>query len=75
MEYNFLNVNQNKFSSKDSSFYRVRNEFSILDVGCGTGATIIDFKRMFGRRVKVEGVDVVRMQIDIAKEKIKKPRK
>jgi len=43
----------------------------ILDVGCGTGATLIDFKRMFGRRVKVFGVDVVHLQVDIAKQKIK----
>ena len=43
----------------------------ILDVGCGTGATLIDFKRMFGRKVKVFGVDVVHMQVDLAKEKIK----
>jgi ubiquinone/menaquinone biosynthesis C-methylase UbiE len=45
---------------------------AILDVGCGTGATLIDFKRMFGRRVKVVGVDVIHMQVDLAKEKIKK---
>jgi len=44
----------------------------ILDVGCGTGASLVDFKKMFGRRVEVYGVDVVAIQIDLAKEKIKK---
>ncbi|MFH1286780.1 MAG: class I SAM-dependent methyltransferase [Candidatus Magasanikbacteria bacterium] len=44
----------------------------ILDVGCGTGSTVIDFKKMYGRRADVIGVDVVGIQIDLAKEKIKK---
>jgi ubiquinone/menaquinone biosynthesis C-methylase UbiE len=43
----------------------------ILDVGCGTGASLIDFKKMFGRSVEVCGVDVVALQIDLAKQKIK----
>lgn len=58
-------------STHPSGSLSVRNEFSILDVGCGTGATLIDFKRMFGRKVKVVGVDVVHMQVDLAKTKIK----
>ncbi|MFA4831398.1 MAG: class I SAM-dependent methyltransferase [Patescibacteria group bacterium] len=45
--------------------------FTILDVGCGTGSTVIDFKRAFGRRVDVTGIDVVRLQIDIGRKKIK----
>lgn len=44
----------------------------VLDVGCGTGADVIDFKKMFGRQVEIWGVDVVRLQIDLAKEKIRK---
>ena len=36
------------------------------------GATLVDFKRLFGRKVKVVGVDVVKLQVDLAKEKIKK---
>lgn len=44
----------------------------ILDVGCGTGASVIDFKKMFGREVEIYGVDVIKMQIDLAREKIKK---
>ncbi len=44
----------------------------ILDVGCGTGADVISFKKLFGRQVEIYGVDVVALQIDLAKEKIKK---
>ena len=44
----------------------------ILDVGCGTGASVVDFKKMFGRSVEVVGIDVVLLQIELAKEKIKK---
>ena len=44
----------------------------VLDVGCGTGADVISLKRIFGRRVEVYGVDVVNLQLDLAREKIKK---
>lgn len=44
----------------------------ILDVGCGTGSSVIDLKKMFGRRVDVYGADVVALQIDLAKEKMKR---
>ena len=43
----------------------------ILDVGCGTGSTMIDLKRLFGKRVDVVGADVIRLQVDIANKKIK----
>ncbi len=53
--------------------HRDLNEpYRILDVGCGTGASIIDLKKLLGKRVDVVGVDVVGLQIDLAKEKIKK---
>ncbi len=44
----------------------------ILDIGCGTGASLVDFKKMFGRRSDVVGLDVVHAQVDLAKEKVKK---
>jgi len=43
----------------------------ILDVGCGTGAAVIDLKKVFGRSVEVVGVDVVEMQVDIARNRLK----
>ena len=46
--------------------------FRILDVGCGTGASIIEMKKLFGRNADVLGIDVIKMQIDLAKQKIKK---
>ena len=51
--------------------YKVDEPFKILDVGCGTGADVVDLKKMFGRKVEVVGVDVVALEIDVAKEKIK----
>ncbi|HAZ28594.1 MAG TPA: hypothetical protein DCY48_02340 [Candidatus Magasanikbacteria bacterium] len=44
----------------------------ILDLGCGTGATVIDFKKMFGRRVDVIGLDIVHLQIDLAQKKMRR---
>ncbi len=45
------------------------SQFSVLDVGCGTGASMIDMKRLWGKQVQVYGVDVVQLQIDLAKKK------
>lgn len=57
---------------KQFSFKTKNERIRILDVGCGTGASVIDFKKMFGREVEVYGIDVIKMQIDLAREKIKK---
>jgi len=58
--------------AKRKSGLGIREPFRILDVGCGTGSAIVDFKKMFGREVEVIGIDVVRLQIELAKEKIMK---
>lgn len=52
-------------------FADLRNPLRILDVGCGTGASVIDLKKMFGRDVEVYGIDVVQLQIELAEKKIK----
>ncbi|MBU0596880.1 class I SAM-dependent methyltransferase [Patescibacteria group bacterium] len=57
------------FSMQDRN---ISEPYQILDIGCGTGASVIDLKKMFGRRADVVGIDVVKLQIDIAREKIKK---
>ncbi len=44
--------------------------FRILDNGCSTGATLTDLYFLFGKRVELFGVDVVRLEIDIAKQKL-----
>lgn len=49
----------------------LKEPFRILDVGCGTGADVINFKKMFGRDADVIGIDVVKLQIELAQEKIK----
>jgi len=46
-------------------------KLKIVDVGCGTGATVIDLKKMFHRGVEVIGVDVMSDQIDIAQKRMK----
>ncbi|MCF6276361.1 MAG: methyltransferase domain-containing protein [Candidatus Magasanikbacteria bacterium] len=59
--YNFLKKN---LAGKK---YKV----NILDVGCATGSSIIDFNSMFGDSANLFGVDVVKMQTDIAKQNLK----
>jgi ubiquinone/menaquinone biosynthesis C-methylase UbiE len=44
--------------------------FRILDAGCGTGAAIIDLVHLFGDRIEVIGVDVIRLQVDIGRQKL-----
>lgn len=49
----------------------IKEPFRVLDVGCGTGTTVIEMKKMFGREAEVTGIDVVRLQIELAEKKIK----
>ncbi len=44
--------------------------YRILDIGCGTGAALIEMKSLFGNTVQLHGLDVVQMQVDIAKRKL-----
>lgn len=53
---------------KDKKIQRLR----VLDVGCGTGATLIDLKKLLGKEADIVGVDVVKLQVELANEKIKK---
>ena len=57
--------------AKKKAWKDLKEPFRILDVGCGTGADLIDFKKMFGREAEVIGIDVVKLQIELAQEKIK----
>lgn len=50
----------------------LRDPYRILDVGSGTGAAVIDMKKMFGRHVDVVGADVMRLQNDLARQNVKK---
>jgi ubiquinone/menaquinone biosynthesis C-methylase UbiE len=47
-----------------------QKHFRILDVGCGTGAAVIDLKKMLGKKAEVKGIDVVHMQVEIAEKKV-----
>ena len=57
--------------AKKKAWKDLKEPFRILDVGCGTGADVIDFKKMFGREAEVIGIDVVQLQIELAEAKIK----
>jgi ubiquinone/menaquinone biosynthesis C-methylase UbiE len=49
----------------------LRDPYRILDVGSGTGAAVIDMKKLFGRHVEVVGADVMALQNDIARQNLK----
>ena len=49
-----------------------KESYKILDIGCGTGANLIDLKNYFGDKVEIFGIDVVALQIDIARQKLYK---
>ena len=44
--------------------------FRILDAGCGTGAAVIDLKKIFGSSADVVGIDVVKLQVELARKKV-----
>ncbi|MBI4427182.1 MAG: class I SAM-dependent methyltransferase [Candidatus Magasanikbacteria bacterium] len=67
--YRYINKQLTTSERRDTKQLR---QLRILDVGCGTGADVIDLKKMFGRKAEVVGVDVVALEIDIAREKIKR---
>jgi len=73
--YNFLKKNLesgilNLEYRDPNSKFQIPNSIKILDVGCGTGATLVDLKKMFGDKAEVIGVDVIKEQIDLANKKI-----
>ncbi len=49
----------------------LRDPYRILDVGSGTGASLIDMKKLFGRHVEIVGADVMALQNDIAVQNLK----
>ncbi len=61
-----------KDAKRELGFRHLNEPYRILDVGCGTGASVIDLKKLLGKRVDVVGVDVVGLQVHLAKQKIKK---
>ena len=56
--------------AKKRTKINLKEPYRILDLGCGTGASVIDLKKLFGHEVEVVGIDVVRLQIELAKKKI-----
>ena len=59
--------NKKKENNDDGKFSKLK----ILDVGCASGAMIIDLKKMWGKQIEVYGVDSVNLQVDLARQKIK----
>lgn len=64
------------FYPKKFALYRyikknLPNGGRILDVGCGTGGSLIEMQRLFGEKYEVAGIDVVQLQIDLTVARLK----
>lgn len=57
--------------SKEVRKLRGKRPLRILDLGCGTGAAMIDMKRLWGDRVEVAGLDVVKIQVEMASQRFR----
>ena len=42
----------------------------LLDVGMGTGGTLVELKALFGDRIEVFGVDPVSIQVEVARQRL-----
>ncbi|MFA7244682.1 MAG: class I SAM-dependent methyltransferase [Candidatus Magasanikbacteria bacterium] len=47
------------------------SKLKILDVACGTGANIIEMKKLWCKEIEVYGVDRIHLQVDLANRRIK----
>ena len=68
--YNFVRkalVEKRKENKETGRFSKLK----VLEVGCESGASIIDIKKMWGKEIEIYGVDNVSLQVDLAKRKIK----
>lgn len=68
--YNWIRkaiLEKKKESNKNGKFSKLK----ILDIGCGTGASIIEMKKLWGKEIEVYGVDNVNLQVELAHKKIK----
>lgn len=68
--YNWIKKWKNK-KMKRLAKEGLYEKFRILDVGCGTGASVIEMKKLWGRDVEIVGVDVIPLQTDLAKQRSK----
>lgn len=62
---------QKEINKKRKETNLLTDPYRILDVGCGTGAAVIEMKKLFGREVEVVGLDVIKVQLDIARQRAK----
>lgn len=51
---------------------KITDPFRILQLNCKSGSSLVDLKKIFGREVEIYGVDSTRMQVDVAKKRVKK---
>lgn len=53
------------------SYYGLKNNCSILDIGCAKGYMLYDFKRYL-KKVKIRGIDISKYAIKNSKKEVKK---
>jgi protein-L-isoaspartate(D-aspartate) O-methyltransferase len=69
--YNYIEGRWEKIAKKMIEVYDLKSNSKILDVGCGKGFLLYDFKKI-DPTFEVYGLDISKYAIDNAKEEIKK---
>ena len=52
-------------------YYKLKNNMSVLDVGCGKGFTLVDLKKLMPK-IKIRGIDISKYAIKNSHKKVKK---
>ena len=61
-----------RYIQKYIQSHNKKEPIKILDIGCATGSSLIDMAYFFGDAVEIYGIDVVHIQVEMARENMRK---